>query len=169
MFFTCFCASVAFGPVRVTGGVGGDNKFVPKVHPNGPAISCLAGVLGCVVFINTYNLVVMRIVPCFFGNIFNTGISFNKASLVVVMNIMLRAVGGVRSRVLMEGCAKFLGGGEWRLLVLFSVGYLLTHFILSSVTKQARQIGLMWKKWECRARRIEDPEDEGEGANGRSY
>ncbi len=115
--FTCFCITVSFGPIRITGGVGGGNKTVPKVHSNEPAVRCVGEVLGEVALMNTLLMTLVTMFPVVMGvvagcfrtatNLFAT-LTFDNSSVVVIINITLRAAHRLRTRVSLHGCGNFL-------------------------------------------------------------
>lgn len=109
MVFTCFCASVRCGPIRVTGGLGTGGNAIPNVHPNTPATSCVEGVLSEVALVKTVFLTIVTVIPLVCNTTSKVKrVSVNNASVVVMINITLRAIGRLRSRVVVHRCGNFL-------------------------------------------------------------
>lgn len=109
--FACFCTFVRIGPRRITRGLGGRNNCVPNVHPKGGARRCLAHILCHLALINTLFLAIVSVLPMFFVGVTKLPRStrVKNADLLVIINITLRAVGRLRTRLIGHRCGNFVG------------------------------------------------------------
>lgn len=115
VLFACFCATVAVGPARVSSSLGEGGKFVPNIGPKGDAGSCLSAVVSHVALPKTFFLTMITVVPTF-TQVTNMDVRFsrffNKASLLVLINIILSALRRMRDRLLVHRCSNLLGSKE---------------------------------------------------------
>ncbi len=108
VFFAYFYTSITFNPLMVADNLKRGGGFIPGIRPGKPTSDYLSKVLNYIVFIGAVGLVIICILPYFFGGVFGANVSTGGTSLIIIVSVVLETVKQIESMMLVRNYKGFL-------------------------------------------------------------
>lgn len=106
--FAYFYTSITFNPLEIADNMKKQGGFIPGIRPGKPTSEYLTKILNYIIFIGAVGLVIVAVIPIFFGGAFNASISFGGTSLIIIVGVIIETLKQIESRMLVRNYKGFL-------------------------------------------------------------
>lgn len=106
--FAYFYTSVTFNPMEVANNMKKNGGFIPGIRPGKPTQDYLNKILNYIVLIGVIGLIIVALIPIFFGGMFKAEVSFGGTSLIIIVGVILETMKQMESQMLVRNYSGFL-------------------------------------------------------------
>lgn len=108
VIFAYFYTSVTFNPMEVANNMKKSGGFIPGIRPGKPTQDYLNKILNYIVLIGVIGLIIVALIPIFFGGMFKAEVSFGGTSLIIIVGVILETMKQMESQMLVRNYSGFL-------------------------------------------------------------
>ncbi len=112
IFFCYFYTAITFNPRDIAQNMKKMGGFIPGIRPGKPTADYIDRVLTRITLVGALFVVVIAIMPTYFGKIFNAPFYFGGTALLIVVGVALDTMGQIESQLIMRHYEGFMKKGR---------------------------------------------------------